>query len=117
YTSGGIGFDWAATGQAFLTLLNSRCLKANGFPVDAAKIPDFANGGVAMRGVLLGSATAPSYSMIFQGVATAVPTSTAYPVGSVIHNAAATNVGDPTLWKLVSRSGTLKWVVGATLQS
>ncbi len=117
YPSGGIGFDWAATSQAFLTLVNSRCLKANGFPVDAAKIPDFANGGVAMRGVLLGSATAPSYSMIFQGVATAVPTSTAYPVGSVIHNASATNVGDPTLWKLVSRSGTLKWVVGATLQS
>jgi hypothetical protein len=113
YTSGGIGFDYAGTGQAFFTFVNSRCLKANGFPIDAAKIPDFKNGGVAMSGLALG----PSNAMVFEGAATTKPTSTAYPVGSVIHNAAAVNVGDPTLWKLVSRSGTLQWVVGATLQS
>ncbi len=115
YTSGGIGIDWGATGQPVLTFLNSRCLKANGFPIDAAKIPDIASsGGVAVRGLVMGT---PQTSMIFQGIATAVPTNTSYPVGSVIHNASATNVGDPTLWKLVNRSGTLKWVVGATLQS
>ena len=115
YTTGGIGIDFAASGQPVLTFVNSRCLKANGYPVDAAKIPDIASvGGVAVRGLVMGT---PQTTMIFQGIATAVPTSTSYPVGSVIHNAAATNVGDPTLWKLVNRSGTLKWVVGATLQS
>jgi hypothetical protein len=113
YTTGGVGFDYGASGVPFFTFLNSRNLKANGYPIDAAKIPDFNLGGVAMRGVVLG----PSNAMIFQGVASAKPTSTSYPIGSVIHNASAVNIGDPTMWKLVNRSGMLQWVVAGTLQS
>ncbi len=113
YTSGGVGIDWAASGQPFLIFLNSRCVKANGFPIDAAKIPELKYGGVDVGCHLIGDVN----HKIFVGVASAKPTSTAYPVGSIMHNNAAANVGDPTLWKLVNRAGILTWVVGATLQN
>ncbi len=110
--TGGIAVDYGGTGVPVLTFLNSRCLKTNGFPVDAAKIPEFANGGLDIACHLTGD----NNHKIFVGVTSSAPTSTAYPVGSIFHNNAAANVGDPLLWKLVNRYGALRWVVGATLQ-
>jgi hypothetical protein len=109
--SGGMAFDHGASGIPFFAFLNSRNLKANGYVVDAASIPEFAYGGVALRGLLL----TDNNVAIYEGVAYGPPASTAYPVGSVVHNAGATNPGDPILWKLVNRAGVLSWVVGATL--
>jgi hypothetical protein len=113
HATGGVYVDYGASGYPLFGFTNSRCTKANGFPVDAALIPDFACGGVDIGCHLIGGVN----HKIFVGVAGTIPTSTAYPVGSVIHNASATYVGDPTLWKLVNRNGTLKWVVGGTLNS
>ncbi len=113
HANGGIMVDYAGTAYPIFGFINSRCTIANGFPCNAASIPDFANGGVDAGCHLIGDVN----HKIFVGVANAKPTSTAYPAGSIMHNNAAVKVGDPTLWKLVSRAGVLQWVVGATLQS
>ncbi len=110
--SGGVYVDWASTSYPLFGFINSRCTKTNGFPCNAASIPDFNNGGVDVGCHLTGDIN----HKIFVGVANTKPTSTAYPAGSVMYSNAAVNAGDPSLWKLVNRAGALQWVVGATLQ-
>jgi hypothetical protein len=115
FGNGALGPDWGGVGQPIFALLNSRALKANGYPIDAAKIPDVAgNGGFAVRGFVMG--TPQLGQMIWVGVGNAPPSDTTnYPVGSIIHNSGASNVGDPTMWMLVNRAGVRRWLIAGTL--
>jgi len=98
--SGGLGFDWGASGRPVLWFLNSRCTKANGFPFEISDVPDLRDyGGVAQRMHVLGT---PGTGMICDDVGKSPPTDNR-PLGSRRFNNSGTT-GEPEYW-LMTKGG------------